>query len=76
MVQHDVSSPRPYSRIHLLSGTKGMARKYPKEQIAFGHEFISDEEMKELNEKYTPELVTRIGEMARKVRRPWRIGLF
>lgn len=67
MVQHDVSSPRPYSRIHLLSGTKGMARKYPKEQIAFGHEFVSDEEMKKLNEKYTPELVTRIGEMARKV---------
>src|SRR5690606_24455998 len=22
MLQHDVSSPRPYSRIHLLSGTK------------------------------------------------------
>ena len=29
MVQHDTTSPRPYSRIHLLSGTKGIARKYP-----------------------------------------------
>ena len=23
MIQHDVTSPRPYSRIHLVSGTKG-----------------------------------------------------
>lgn len=27
MVQHDVSSPRPYSRIHVLSGTKGSVGK-------------------------------------------------
>ena len=26
MVQHDVSSPRPYSRINLISGTKGIFR--------------------------------------------------
>ncbi len=31
MLQHDVSSPRPYSRIHLVSGTKGIAQKYPLE---------------------------------------------
>src|SRR5690606_2345255 len=31
MIQHDVTSPRPYSRIHLLSGTKGFAEKYPKQ---------------------------------------------
>lgn len=29
MLQHDVTSPRPYSRIHLISGTKGTAQKYP-----------------------------------------------
>jgi hypothetical protein len=29
MIQHDVTSPRPYSRIHLVSGTEGIARKYP-----------------------------------------------
>src|SRR5690606_42103017 len=29
MLQHDVSSLRPYSRIHLISGTKGIAQKYP-----------------------------------------------
>jgi len=34
MIQHDTASPRPYSRIHLISGTKGFAQKYPKAQIA------------------------------------------
>jgi predicted dehydrogenase len=29
MLQHDVTSPRPYSRIHLISGTKATAQKYP-----------------------------------------------
>ncbi|MFC1785062.1 Gfo/Idh/MocA family protein [Candidatus Neomarinimicrobiota bacterium] len=34
MLQHDVTSPRPYSRLHTISGTKGFAQKYPKERIA------------------------------------------
>ena len=29
MLQHDVSTPRPYSRIHLLSGTKGWLKNGP-----------------------------------------------
>ncbi len=28
-IQHDVVSPRPYSRMYQLSGTKGFANKYP-----------------------------------------------
>lgn len=67
MIQHDVSSPRPYSRIHLLSGTRAFARKWPKELIAFGEEVLNDEQMREVYQKYSPEIVTRIGEMARKV---------
>ena len=67
MIQHDVSSPRPYSRIHLLSGTKGFAQKWPKEHIAFSHEAVTDEKMKELYKTYSPELVIRIGEMGKKV---------
>ncbi|WDF69426.1 Gfo/Idh/MocA family oxidoreductase [Sphingobacterium oryzagri] len=67
MVQHDVTSPRPYSRIHLLSGTKGFAQKYPKEGIAFGHSFVKEEELKDLYEKYTPELIKYIGEKAKEV---------
>lgn len=68
MVQHDVTSPRPYSRIHLLSGTKGTARKYPEPRISKGHEgWISAEEFKVLEEKYAPAIVTRVGEMAKKI---------
>src|SRR3546814_2950380 len=61
MIQHDVSSPRPYSRIHLVSGTKGIARKWPDPaKIANGHSWVSEEEFKKLEEQYTPEIVTRI----------------
>ncbi len=67
MIQHDVTSPRVYSRLHLASGTKGMASKYPDPRIATGHEWFKPEEMKELEVKYTPEIVKRIGEMAKKV---------
>src|SRR5690606_37973046 len=72
MIQHDVTSPRPYSRIHLLSGTKGFAEKYPKQGISLksykhGHSFLTDDMVKELREKYTPELVKFIGQEAKKV---------
>jgi len=67
LIQHDVSSPRPYSRIHQLSGTKAFAQKYPIEQIAFGHEVADEAKLKEIQEKYTPEIVRRVGEMAKKV---------
>ncbi|MEX2511910.1 MAG: Gfo/Idh/MocA family oxidoreductase [Cyclobacteriaceae bacterium] len=69
MLQHDVSSPRVYSRIHLLSGTKGAAMKYPLPgRVSTGHEdWFSEEEMKALEEKYQPEIVNRIGELAKKV---------
>jgi hypothetical protein len=68
MVQHDVSSPRPYSRIHLISGTKGVARKYPSpERIALGHSWLDAEEYNEIKEKYTPEILRRVGAIARQV---------
>ncbi|MEI6677096.1 MAG: Gfo/Idh/MocA family oxidoreductase [Mariniphaga sp.] len=68
MIQHDVTSPRPYSRIHLISGTKGMACKYPEPgRISKEHGWVTDSEMKQIEEKYTPEIVKRIGEMAKKV---------
>ena len=68
MVQHDVTSPRPYSRIHLVSGTKGMACKWPEPaRISNGHGWCTEQEMKEITDKYTPEIVKRIGEMAKKI---------
>jgi predicted dehydrogenase len=67
MIQHDVSSPRPYSRIHLVSGTKGMARKWPVPGVATGHGWMKEEKVKALEEKYTPEIVLKVGEMAKKI---------
>jgi len=69
MLQHDVSSPRPYSRIHLISGTKGTAQKYPLPgRISTSHEGWFDEsEMKKLEEQYTPPIVKKIGDLAKQV---------
>jgi len=68
MLQHDVSTPRPYSRIHLLSGTKGIAQKYPEpEKIAFGHKWLKKEELDGLYEKHTPAIVKHIGSIAKEV---------
>jgi len=68
MVQHDVSSPNTYSRIHKVSGTIGAALKYPLPgKISIGDEWVSEEEYKAIEAKYTPEIIKRIGEMARQV---------
>ncbi|HMR20418.1 MAG TPA: Gfo/Idh/MocA family oxidoreductase, partial [Sphingobacterium sp.] len=70
MIQHDVSSPRPYSRLHLLSGTIGFAQKYPTEGMSFkhyknGHEFLPKAELEKLEKEYSPEIVRFIGEQAK-----------
>ena len=68
LIQHDVSSVRPYSRLHVISGTAGGASKYPApERIAMGHNWLSEEELRDVTEKFTPEIVKRVGEMAKKV---------
>ncbi len=68
MIQHDVSSPRPYSRIHLVSGTKGFAQKWPSPaRIALGHRWMPDEEFAALEAQHTPEIVKRVGEMAKAI---------
>lgn len=68
MIQHDVSSPRPYSRIHLISGTKGIARKWPSPaRIAMGHSWLAPEEQAALEAQHTPEIVKRVGEMAKAI---------
>jgi hypothetical protein len=63
-----VTTPRPYSRIHLISGTKGIASKWPEPaRITQGHKLFDEIKMKELEQQYTPEIVKRVGEMAKKV---------
>ena len=68
MLQHDVSSPRPYSRIHLVSGTRGAASKWPGPQrIALGHSWMKEAEYKKTEEQYTLPIVKHIGAIAKEV---------
>jgi predicted dehydrogenase len=84
MIQHDTTSPRPYSRIHLISGTGGIAQKWPTQQIALEvednklpieqapvkpswHDWLPEDELNKLIEKYEHPLVKKIGEMAKEV---------
>jgi len=64
MLQHDVISPRPYSRINALSGTGATFFDYPARMAVnspkdYGlastgsHEWLSDEDMKIMREKFT-----------------------
>lgn len=69
-IQHDTTSPRPYDRLHLLSGTKGMARKWPNPAIALepaAHQFLKTEEYDAMMLKYEHPLAQQIGEKARLV---------
>lgn len=68
MLQHDVSSPQPYSRLHVVSGTRAFAQKWPEPaRIAEGEEWVSEDAFKQLEEKYTPAIVHKVGEMAKKI---------
>lgn len=72
MIQHDTTSPRPYSRIHSIQGSRGYAVKYPQEQIALqseggGHTFLDENKRKELLNKYEHPLSKYIGEKAKQV---------
>ena len=72
MVQHDVSTPRPYSRINLISGTKGMLCDYPYRLAvetkpgAGAHEF-NKKLAAEWRTKYAHPLWKKAGEIAQKV---------
>jgi hypothetical protein len=70
MIQHDTTSPRPYSRIHLISGTGGIAQKWPVQRLAFephAHEWMQEEAMDRLLAEYEHPLAKRVGELAREV---------
>ncbi|MEN8202532.1 MAG: Gfo/Idh/MocA family oxidoreductase [Bacteroidota bacterium] len=70
MIQHDVTSPRPYSRIHMVSGTKGFAQKWPVQGLAFdpdAHSFLPEDEMEALLKEYEHPITKEVGEKAREV---------
>lgn len=43
LIEHNVTSPRPYSRMYQLTGTKGFANKYPVEGYALDKGEIDSE---------------------------------
>ena len=68
MVQYGRYSPRPYSRINLITGTRGTLCSYPL-RVALSpkwHEWLNEPELAELKAKYTHPLWKRIGELAGK----------
>ncbi len=74
LVQHDVSSPRPYTRLNLISGTKGIVRDFPFqctfEESCFdgkGHGWYSEAKADEIRTKYMHPLWRDVSEMAQKV---------
>jgi predicted dehydrogenase len=68
MIQHDTTTPRPYSRLHLIQGTKGVAVKYPEEKISIeSHNFLEEGKQKEVMAKYEHPLSQYIGDKAKAV---------
>ncbi|MDE7129594.1 MAG: Gfo/Idh/MocA family oxidoreductase, partial [Alistipes sp.] len=82
-LQHNVYTPRPYSRMYQLTGSEGFANKYPVEGYVLredrisselpdhenlsSHGFISEEAKRELMARYKHPIVEDIEQMARKV---------
>jgi hypothetical protein len=64
MVQHDTTSPRPYSRINLISGTLGTFSGYP-DRIALSPNSHEWQEVEEYRKKYRHPLIAKAGEKAK-----------
>lgn len=83
LIEHNVTSPRPYNRMFQLTGTKGFANKYPVEGylITNGktsgdgsnhenleeHVFMSEEEKTALMEEYKHPVIKEIESLAKEV---------
>ncbi len=68
MVQHDTTSPRPYSRLNMISGTLGTFADYPA-RIALepnAHHW-DEKKLAECREKYAHPLWKQVGELAKRV---------
>ena len=76
MIQHDVVSPRPYSRINALYGTGGTFFDYParlaiNEPKSYGlkspgsHEWLADADLAIMRQKFTHPLWKKLAERAK-----------
>ena len=69
MLQHDATDPSPESYIHGIYGTKGAARYDPQPpKLAVGkHAWVSQEEFKELEDKYTAKITRKLFALAKQL---------
>jgi predicted dehydrogenase len=72
MVQWDETSPRPYSRLNLIQGTKGTLAGFPNRMAIEGgskpyHEWAEDGAWEEIVAKYEHPLFKRMGELSQKM---------
>ena len=68
MVQHDTTSPRPYSRLNLISGTLGTFAGFPDRIALEPHAHRWDEDkLKECRDRYAHPLWKQVGELANRV---------
>lgn len=74
MVQWDETSPRPYSRLNLVQGTKGILAGFPTRVALEGgvegltenhHRWVQGEQLEALYEKYDHPLYTRLNQKAK-----------
>lgn len=68
MIQYNVATPRPYSRLHTICGTRGFAQKYPVPAIALEPDAstpLEGEALREIMEKYKHPFTATYGEEAR-----------
>jgi len=67
LLQHDVTSPRPYSRLYTVSGTDGFIQKYPIKSMAFepkAHVSIPINDIEDTLLKYEPNPIKLIKKKA------------
>jgi len=71
MVQHDVSSPRPYTRINTITGTKGILTDYPyrvgwEEKSGKGvHEYFPADRAEKVRQDFMHPLWKQAGKLAK-----------
>ncbi len=71
MIQHDVTSPRPYSRLHVVSGTEGFAQKYPRPVMSIesvnGHSPLSKAAQDSILQVYEHPFYKEAGKRAKEL---------
>ena len=63
LLQYDVTTPRPYSRMQTVCGVKGFAQKYPRRCFMFdGEEPVKGDNTEEILERYKHRIAATFGE--------------